>query len=91
MRGRWPGGPEGASADLIQYSPYRRLRRSEDIAGRNAKRDDAPTFQPRVTLCIPVRSITEAMPFAVDLDGQTQSLAVEIENVTTDWMLSAEV
>jgi hypothetical protein len=91
MRGRWPRGPEGASADGFQDSPDRRLRRREDVPRWNAKRDDAPTFQPRVTLCIPVRSIIEAMPFAVDLDGQTYSLAVEIENVTTDWMLSAEV
>jgi|UPI000833F3D0 hypothetical protein len=69
MRGRWPRGPEGASAGDFQYSPDSRLRQGEDVSSRNAERDDPAIFQPRVTLCVSARSTIEAMPFAIDLDG----------------------
>jgi hypothetical protein len=91
MRGRWPRGPEGASADFVQYSSNRRLRRSEDVTRWNAERDDPAIFKPRVTLCVSARSTIEAMPFAINLDGQTQRRAVEIENVRANRMLSAEL
>ena len=81
MCGSFPG-------DLSQYPVGHGGQVSENLDGRNAKGSDPLRRQPGITTGVPFGAT--AMIVAIDLDRKFRSVAVEVEDVGTQGMLSTK-
>ena len=61
------------------------------LSGGNAQHHDLVASQPLIALGIPLRTITEAMTFAVHLDRQPYLGTEKIEHIRTSRMLPPEL